>query len=159
MPSVSPLITGGPGTPGPGSVALGGGTPPSLMGGGTPPAGGSGTPSAGPGTPSAGPGTSPAGPAHMVTIGLGSKTATDPSGFIFVDAVTKTNVTNIKKGDMVVWTNPTKAEHTVTADDGSFDSGPFAPNGKAFSFTFNKTGAFTYTCLDHQGQVGTVKVS
>ncbi len=119
MPSVSPLTTGG-GTPGPGSVALGGGTPPSL--GGTPPAGG--------------PGNSSGGAVHMVTIALGSKTATDPSGFIFVDAVTKTNVTNVKKGDTVVWTNPTKADHTVTADPGqaaTFDSGDFAPNGKPFS--------------------------
>ena len=98
----------------------------------------------------------------MVTIALGSKTATDPSGFIFVDAVTKTNVTNVKKGDTVVWTNPTKADHTVTADPGqaaTFDSGDFAPNGKPFSFTFNQAGTFTYTCQDHQGQVGKVVVS
>ncbi len=187
MPSVSPLTGGG--TPAPGSVALGGGTPPSLaagggtppslavgggtppslaMGGGTPPATGPGTSSTGPGTPPTGPGNPPAGPGgtmHMVTMDK-SKTPIpgDPTGFIFVDSVNKSdpkkfNETDIKKGTTVVWTNPTTAPHTVTADDMSFDSGDFEPNAKPFSFTFNKTGTFTYHCDDHAGQVGTVVVS
>jgi plastocyanin len=94
----------------------------------------------------------------MVSIALGKPTATDSSGFMFVDSVSKTSVTTIKKGTMVTWTNPTKAPHTVTADDGSFDSGTFDP-GKTFSMTFTAVGKFKYSCDVHPGQVGEVDVT
>ena len=95
----------------------------------------------------------------MVTIQKGTPTATDPSGFVFVDSVTKTNVTNINKGDTVIWTNKTKVNHTVTDDKGSFDSGDFAPGSKPFMHTFTTAGTVTYNCQDHPGQVGTIKVT
>jgi plastocyanin len=63
-----------------------------------------------------------------------------------------------KVGDSVKWTNEHSATHTVTADDGAFDSGKLAP-GKAFSFTFDKAGTFAYHCNVHQSMKGTVTVS
>jgi plastocyanin len=63
-----------------------------------------------------------------------------------------------KVGDSVKWTNEDGATHTVTADDGAFDSGNLAA-GKAFSFTFDKAGTFAYHCNVHQSMKGTVTVS
>jgi plastocyanin len=63
-----------------------------------------------------------------------------------------------KVGDSVKWTNEDGATHTVTADDGAFDSGNLAA-GKAFSFTFDKAGTFAYHCNIHQSMTGTVTVS
>ncbi len=89
-----------------------------------------------------------------VSIKKGTPTATDPSGFVFVPAKL-----NIQKGDTVVWSNPTAVNHTVTADDGSFDSGDFG-QGKTFKQTFNQSGVtVTYKCQDHPGQVGTINVA
>ena len=47
--------------------------------------------------------------------------------------------------------------HTVTADDGSFDSKSLASNA-TFSQTFAKAGTFAYHCAIHPGMKGTVTV-
>ena len=89
-----------------------------------------------------------------VSIKKGPSTATNKSGFVFVPA----NL-NIQKGDTVIWSNPTAAPQTVTADDGSFDSGNFG-QGKTFKQTFNQSGVtVTYKCKNHPGQVGTINVA
>ena len=46
-------------------------------------------------------------------------------------------------GDTVTWTNNDDREHTVTADDGSFDSGKLR-TGKSFSKKFDKPGKYPY---------------
>lgn len=46
-------------------------------------------------------------------------------------------------GDTVTWTNNDDREHTVTADDGGFDSGKLRP-GKSFSRKFDKPGRYAY---------------
>src|ERR1041384_3571964 len=45
------------------------------------------------------------------------------------------------------------ATHTVTADDGSFDSGDLSPGG-SFSHTYTKAGTFRYYCKIHGGPGG-----
>jgi len=47
--------------------------------------------------------------------------------------------------------------HNVIADDGSFKS-PDLSSGKTFSFTFEKTGTYTYSCHIHPTMKGTVVV-
>jgi plastocyanin len=67
----------------------------------------------------------------------------------------------VKAGDTVMWTDQGQNEHTVTADDGSFDSGDLKVGEKtSFSFTFTKAGTFAYHCKYHgaMGMVGTVVV-
>jgi plastocyanin len=54
----------------------------------------------------------------------------------------------VKVGDTVTWTNNGPSAHTVTADDGSFDSGSLA-QGKTFSHTFQTAGTFSYICTIH----------
>jgi plastocyanin len=65
---------------------------------------------------------------------------------------------SVKVGDPVKWTNQDGATHTVTADDGAFDSGNLA-GGKSFSFTFDKAGSYAYHCNIHQRMTGTVTVT
>jgi plastocyanin len=58
------------------------------------------------------------------------------------------NVLRVKVGTTVTWTNDDNQMHTVTAVDGSFDSG-FVEQGNSFSYTFAETGEFEYYCLPH----------
>jgi plastocyanin len=65
---------------------------------------------------------------------------------------------DVKVGDSLKWTNRDGTTHTVTADDGAFDSGNLA-GGKSFSFTFDQAGTFAYHCKIHQSMTGTVVVA
>ncbi len=53
------------------------------------------------------------------------------------------NTVTIKGGQTVTWTNRGANVHTVTADDGAFDSGGL-DNGKSFSRTFQNPGTYPY---------------
>ena len=50
--------------------------------------------------------------------------------------------------NIVLWTNDDTIEHTVTADDGSFDSGSLY-HGQNFENTFDTPGEFSYHCSIH----------
>jgi LPXTG-motif cell wall-anchored protein len=68
----------------------------------------------------------------------------------------------IAPGDTVIWTNNSGLPHTVTADNGSFDSGSLAP-GQAFTHTFATAATVAYHCSFHGaaggiGMAGTVVV-
>jgi hypothetical protein len=61
----------------------------------------------------------------------------------------------VNMGDTVAWKIDGQNEHTVTADDGSFDSGDLKTGEKtSFSFTFAKAGTFAYHCKYHGGPGG-----
>jgi plastocyanin len=64
----------------------------------------------------------------------------------------------IAAGTTVTWTNNDTATHTVTADDGSFDSGNIA-TGQTFSMTFNTPGTFTYHCAIHPNMTASIVVT
>lgn len=57
----------------------------------------------------------------------------------------------------VTWTNMDSVTHTVTANDGSFNSGDLAP-GQTFTHTFTAPGSFGYHCSIHTFMKGTVVV-
>ncbi|MCW3017424.1 MAG: hypothetical protein JWO02_4516 [Solirubrobacterales bacterium] len=59
-------------------------------------------------------------------------------------------------GDMVRWTNDSVRTHTVTADDGSFDSGAL-PTGTVFERHVDAPGVQRYHCSVHVGMVGSVE--
>jgi plastocyanin len=63
----------------------------------------------------------------------------------------------IAAGTVVKWTNNDNIAHTVTANDGSFDSGNIAPSG-SFTKVFNTAGAFAYHCSIHPMMTGSVVV-
>jgi plastocyanin len=60
-------------------------------------------------------------------------------------------------GGTVTWTNNGPSTHTVTADDGTFDSGNLS-TGKTFSQTFDTAGTFPYHCSIHPFMKATVIV-
>jgi plastocyanin len=64
----------------------------------------------------------------------------------------------IAAGTTVTWTNKDSVQHTVTADDGSFDSGKLA-SGSTFSQTFSKPGTYAYHCTIHSSMKATITVS
>jgi len=57
----------------------------------------------------------------------------------------------------ITWVNNDSAPHTVTANDGSFDSGNMAPTA-TFTFTFTTPGTYHYHCIYHPWMVATVIV-
>jgi plastocyanin len=61
----------------------------------------------------------------------------------------------VSVGTTVTWTNEDWAPHTVTAGDGSFDSGRL-DQGASFEHTFNEAGTNAYFCTFHPGMTGTI---
>jgi plastocyanin len=60
-------------------------------------------------------------------------------------------------GDTINWSNVSERTHTVTADDGSFDSGEL-PGGNTFAVTTGAAGTIAYHCTIHAGMAGTIDV-
>ena len=70
----------------------------------------------------------------------------------------KPQTINVKVGDTVEWDwTDTSAPHTVTAQNGSFDSCT-QNSGYKFMVTFSKAGDVPYHCTIHSGMTGDVKV-
>ncbi len=63
----------------------------------------------------------------------------------------------VSTGTTVKWTNNDAATHTVTADDGSFDSGNMAP-GASFRKTFNSPDSIPYHCNIHSSMKASVVI-
>lgn len=66
----------------------------------------------------------------------------------------------IKVGTTVTWTNQDSVGHTVTADDDQ--EGPdseLLSQGQSYSFTYTKTGTFSYHCAPHPNMTGVVEVT
>lgn len=71
----------------------------------------------------------------------------------FADAVVRA-----APGDTIRWVNRDIVSHTVTADDGSFDSGEVPPGGE-FVWVVEGDGPISYICLYHPTMTGRVEVS
>ena len=72
--------------------------------------------------------------------------------FAFSPATTKVPV-----GATITWYNRESVPCTVTARDGSFDSGNLPAGGK-FTYTFTQAGAFEYYCKIHPYMNGRIAV-
>jgi plastocyanin len=81
-------------------------------------------------------------------------TVVDIQGIAFIPAEI-----HVAPGATVMWTNSSPLGHTVTADDGSFDSGALDP-GATFMTSFDSPGTYTYFCIPHKsaGMLGVVVV-
>jgi hypothetical protein len=64
----------------------------------------------------------------------------------------------IPPGATVVWVNQGNEDHTVTADDQSFDSG-YKKKGTSFQRAFPRPGRYAYHCAPHPWMKGTVIVA
>ena len=63
----------------------------------------------------------------------------------------------IAAGTTVQWTNNDPLAHTVTAANGSFDSGLIQP-GQTWAYTFSTPGTYDYACTPHPFMKGVVIV-
>ncbi|MDE1852852.1 MAG: cupredoxin domain-containing protein [Thaumarchaeota archaeon] len=87
-----------------------------------------------------------------VTIVPGAGTITTSAGYSPETVVVVVGVNNT-----VTWINDDTLPHTVTARDGSFDSGNLNP-GQSYNHTFDALGVFDYYCTYHWWMHGTVVV-
>lgn len=67
-------------------------------------------------------------------------------------------VTSVTVGTTVTVTNDDSVPHTVTADDGSFDTGTIQP-GDSAQITLDAAGTFTYHCNIHGSMTGSITVT
>ena len=65
---------------------------------------------------------------------------------------------DIDKGDVVVWTNDGTSTHDVSADDGSFNSGPLSPGQSFTSQPFETEGTYVYRSTTDADLTGSVVV-
>jgi plastocyanin len=63
----------------------------------------------------------------------------------------------IRAGTTVVWNNRGQVAHTVTAEDGSFDTGEI-DSGQTGSLTFSRPGTYRYHCTPHPFMKGEIVV-
>jgi plastocyanin len=64
---------------------------------------------------------------------------------------------DVTVGTTVEWTNRDPLAHTVTAVNGSFNSGLIQP-GKIYRYTFNRAGTYNVYCIPHPFMRGTIVV-
>src|SRR5215212_5397318 len=88
------------------------------------------------------------------TVGAQGKTTT----VSIKDVAFNPSNTTIAPGTTVTWVNNDQTAHTVTANDGAFDSGTLQP-GQSYSFAFDKAGTYAYHCNIHPDMTATITVS
>jgi plastocyanin len=64
----------------------------------------------------------------------------------------------VPTGGTITWSNQGSQGHSVTASDGSFDSGIVAP-GTSATIEFDTPGVYAYVCTPHPWMKGSVLVS
>jgi hypothetical protein len=74
-----------------------------------------------------------------------------------IDDFTFTNL-NAEVGQPVVFGNSDAVPHTVTSDDGLFDSGTFGTGG-SYEISFEAPGDYPFYCALHPSMTGTVSVN
>lgn len=106
------------------------------------------------GTSSNGSSCTPKGAASGATAAQTVKINSDPNTIGRYDPQ---NI-SVKVGDSVEWDwVDTSAQHSVSADGGSFES-CLQSSGSKFIVTFSSAGDFKYHCQIHSGMTGDVKV-
>jgi plastocyanin len=98
-----------------------------------------------------------AAPPALSQHAAGPEAAAPIDAQIGFDAVAPQHL-EVLQGDTVHWTNVSVRVHTVTADDGSFDSGRITPEG-TYQRTFTTLGDTPYHCVIHPFIRGDVSVN
>lgn len=97
-------------------------------------------------------------PASATTPGGGTGTGAAKADILIKDFAFSPAQLAAKVGQPVTVVNEDAVAHTWTADNGTFDSGTLA-QGKTFTFTFSKAGAYSYICSIHPRMKGTITVN
>ena len=96
------------------------------------------------------------GPGGMMGIGAGPTAPADTSVRMAGSRFEPFTLT-IAVGETVHWFNDDALPHTVSATDGSWESGNLAP-GQAFERRFDSAGSYPYLCRYHPGMTGAIEV-
>lgn len=93
----------------------------------------------------------------------GMESAAEGPEVLVMDSSFQGREISVPVGTTVTWIYQAALPHTVTADDGSFNSGTLA-SGDTFTFTFEEAGTFPYYCRFHgapggSGMSGVVTVT
>jgi plastocyanin len=94
--------------------------------------------------------------ALALSLTAASSVATQ-TGVSIVYRAYQPSTTVVNVGETVTWHNMSLMQHTVTAIDGSFNSGVLN-GGTSFSVTFTTPGTFLYMCMIHPTMKGSVIV-
>jgi plastocyanin len=111
-----------------------------------------------------------------IKSGAGSPTGGTPTPSVGTTSATiadyafSPQTVTVKVGGTVQWMNGGSAAHTVTSDNGTFDSGQLSGagggaygmgggTGGTYSATFGTVGTFTYHCANHTSMTGTITVT
>ncbi len=93
-------------------------------------------------------------PATLPSTGAGGQAAGQTMKVSISNFAFAPKTLTVGPGTTVEWQNDDSAAHTVTADNGAFDSGNLN-QGASFKFTFAKAGTYAYYCRYHGGPGGT----
>jgi len=93
-------------------------------------------------TPKTTPGTTPS----------TSSTTTSGASVKIIDFAFQPSTLTVSVGQEITWTNDGAVPHTVTADNGSFDSGQLQP-GAQYKHSFSAAGTYAYHCSVHPTQM------
>jgi plastocyanin len=84
---------------------------------------------------------------------LAEEASAGPVTVSVVDVNFREKEATVPVGTTVTWMYNATLPHTVTSDDGLFDSGTLGSGG-SFSYTFDEAGTFAYHCRFHGGPGG-----
>jgi plastocyanin len=105
-------------------------------------------------------GSSAGAPASAPTIPVGTRihvtVIVTKSGH--PDALYVPNPIRIRVGQTITWTNTDTDPHDVSADNGTFYSGPIGTDGR-WQWTAKQPGTYTYTCTLHPDMHGRITVT
>ncbi len=101
--------------------------------------------------------TGPAAPSAAASAAAPSSAAGGANAVTIKDLAFAPGSITVSVGSTVTWTNQDTTGHTVTADDGSFDSKTIA-GGASFSQMFATAGTYAYHCNIHSSMTATVVV-
>lgn len=104
------------------------------------------------------PTTETATPATTADPALDPAATTDTGPVSIIDLTFDPAVIEVPVGTTVEWSNDDPFDHTVTAQDGTFNSAIMG-SGDRFEHTFDTEGSFEYFCAIHPTMTGTVVVT
>ena len=81
-----------------------------------------------------------------------------PNTVIIQNFAFSPNSLTVKAGTNVTWINQDSTTHTVTSDDGAFQSSGNLNKGDNYTFTFTKAGTYPYHCSMHPSMTGKIIV-
>jgi len=96
-----------------------------------------------------------------LSVFAGCKKSSDTPGAneVFIDGMAfNPGTITVSENTTITWTNKDPVDHTVTSDNGLFDSGNISSGG-TYSHLFTTAGSYPYYCTIHPSMTGTVVVN